>query len=165
MKIEGEYVFDGPREEVWKMLRDPDVLVTALPGTKSLKQTSENEYVGELQVQVGPITGSFGGKLTISNERPPESLTLTMEGTGKIGFAKGAGDVTLLSRGDTATWMHYTGEVQIGGRVASVGQRLLDVVSKKMIGQGLDKLNESLRDRLAKQDANAQEKGGTPTVT
>ncbi len=164
MKIEGEYVFDGPREEVWKMLRDPDVLVTALPGTKSLKQTSENEYVGELQVQVGPIGGSFGGKLTISNERPPESLTLTMEGTGKIGFAKGAGDVTLLSRGEAATWMHYTGDVQIGGRVASVGQRLLDVVSKKMIGQGLDKLNQSLRDRVAKQNANAQEKGGTPTV-
>ncbi|HEX8991451.1 MAG TPA: carbon monoxide dehydrogenase subunit G [Anaerolineales bacterium] len=151
MKIEGEYVFDGPREEVWKMLRDPDVLVTVLPGTKNLKQTSANEYEGELQIQVGPIMGSFGGRLTISNEQPPESLTLTVEGTGKIGFAKGAGDVTLLSRGDVTTWMGYTGDIQIGGRVASVGQRLLDVVSKKMIGQGLDKLNATLRERVAKQ--------------
>jgi carbon monoxide dehydrogenase subunit G len=164
MKIEGEYVFDGPREEVWKMLRDPDVLVTALPGTKNLKQTGENEFEGELQVQVGPIGGSFGGKLTISNEQPPESLTLTVEGTGKIGFAKGAGDVTLLSRSDTATWMHYVGEIQIGGRVASVGQRLIDVVSKKMIGQGLDKLNAALRDRVAKQNGRDQEKGGSPAV-
>ena len=163
MKIEGEYVFDGPRAEVWKMLRDPEVLVMALPGTKELKQTGDNEYQGEIQVRVGPISGTFGGKLTLSNERPPESLTLTVEGTGKIGFAKGAGDVTLLSRGEMATWLRYAGEVQIGGRVASVGQRLLDVVSKSMIQQGLDKLNAALKERLAKQAGMGQEEGGPLT--
>jgi carbon monoxide dehydrogenase subunit G len=71
MKLEGEYTLDGPREVVWKLLRDPDVLITALPGTKSLKQTGENEYEGELQIHIGPIAGTFGGKLTVSNETPP----------------------------------------------------------------------------------------------
>ena len=149
MKINGEYTFDGPREEVWKMLRDPDMLVQALPGTKSLKQTGENEYQGELQVRIGPIAGSFGGKLTISNEKPMESLTLTVEGTGKIGFVKGSGDVVFVDIGGSKTTIKYSGEIQIGGKVASVGQRLFDTVSKSMIDQGLGKLNEILKQRVA----------------
>jgi hypothetical protein len=147
MKLEGEYTFNGPREEVWKIMRDPDVLVTALPGTKSMKQVSENEYDGEVNIRIGPISGSFNGKLTVSNEIPPESITLTIEGKGKVGFLKGAGDVELIDRGDGTTLMRYNGEVQVGGKVASVGQRLFDTVSKSMIKQGLDKLNETLQDR------------------
>lgn len=151
MKLEGEYTFDGPREEVWKMLRDPNVLVTALPGTKNLKQISETKYEGELQVQLGPIVGSFGGKLTLSNERPPESLTLTVEGNGKIGFVKGSGDVVFINQDNARTLVQYKGEIQIGGRVASVGQRLFDTVSKSMIAQGFDKLNKDLQNRIVKQ--------------
>jgi carbon monoxide dehydrogenase subunit G len=150
MKLEGEYTFDGPREEVWKILRDPDVLVTALPGTNSMKQVGENEYEGELQIHIGPISGTFGGKLTVSNELPPERVTLSVEGKGKIGFVKGAGDVKLIDRGDATTLMQYNGEIQIGGKVASIGQRLFDTVSKSMIQQGLDKLNGTLQDRCTK---------------
>jgi carbon monoxide dehydrogenase subunit G len=146
MKLVGEYTFNGPREEVWKIMRDPDVLVTALPGTKSMKQVSEKEYDGEVNIRIGPISGSFRGKLTVSNEIPPESITLTVEGKGKVGFLKGAGDVELIDRGDGTTLMRYNGEVQVGGKVASVGQRLFDTVSKSMIKQGLDKLNETLQD-------------------
>jgi carbon monoxide dehydrogenase subunit G len=149
MKIDGEHTFNGPREEVWKLLRDPDVLVTALPGTKSLKQVGENEYEGELQIHIGPIAGSFGGKLTISNETPPEKVTLSVEGKGKIGFVKGMGDVALVALGPATTLVQYKGEIQIGGRVASVGQRLFDTVSKSMIEQGFGKLDAVLRDRIA----------------
>jgi hypothetical protein len=149
MKLNGEYTFDGTREDVWKVFRDPDVLVMALPGTKSLKQLSETEYEGELQVHIGPIVGAFGGKLTVSNERYPESLTLTVEGNGKIGFVRGAGDVILISQGDARTLVRYSGEIQIGGRVASVGQRLFDTVSKSMIEQGFNKLNGILQERSA----------------
>jgi carbon monoxide dehydrogenase subunit G len=146
MKLEGEYVFNGPRESVWKMLRDPDVLVTALPGTKSLKQVGDNEYEGEIQIHIGPIAGTFGGKLSILNEVPPESVTLAVEGKGKIGFVKGSGDVKLVAQSGSKTLMHYDGDIQIGGKVASVGQRLFDTVSKSMIEQGLDKLNATLQD-------------------
>lgn len=147
MKLQGEYTFNGPREEVWKLLRDPDLLVTALPGTKSLKQIGENEYEGELQVHIGPIAGTFGGKLTVSKEIPPESVTLSVEGKGKIGFVKGTGDVKLVSLGPASTLVQYNGEIQIGGKVASVGQRLFDTVSKSMIQQGFDKLDGTLQER------------------
>jgi carbon monoxide dehydrogenase subunit G len=149
MKLHGEYTFDGPREEVWKLLRDLDTLVLALPGTKSLKQVGENQYEGELQVRIGPIAGSFDGKLTISNEKLHENLTLAVDGNGKIGFVKGSGDVVFVEQGTAKTTIKYSGEIQIGGRVASVGQRLFDTVSKSMIDQGLNKLNEILKERVA----------------
>ena len=144
MKLEGEYTFEGPREKVWEIIRDPDILATALPGTKSLDLVGENEYEGEMQVRIGPVVGTFSGKLTVSNEVAPESMTLSVEGKGKVGFLKGSGDVVLTDQEDNTTLMKYSGEVQIGGRVASVGQRLFDTVSKSMIKQGLDKLNETL---------------------
>ena len=147
MKMEGEYTLHGSREEVWNIFRDPDVLVMALPGTKRLKQVSENEYEGELLVHIGPIMGSFGGELTILNEVHPESLTLVVEGKGKIGFLKGSGDVKFMIISENATTIQYKGDIQIGGRVAGVGQRLFDTVSNNMIKQGLDKLDKVLQDR------------------
>jgi len=151
MKLVGEYTFDGPREEVWKLIRDPEVLSTALPGTQSLEQVSENEYQGEMNVRVGPVGGVFMGRLTVSDEVPPESLTMTVEGKGKPGFLNGSGHVQLIAQEDGRTLMKYDGEVQIGGRLASVGQRLIDTASKSIIGQALDTLNQALKARLSAQ--------------
>jgi carbon monoxide dehydrogenase subunit G len=147
MKIEGEYTFDGPREDVWKLVRDPEVLATCLPGTQSLHLVGENEYQGEVNVHIGPIAGVFSGRLLISNEVPPESCTLTGEGKGKPGFVNGTGNVQLLAQGDNKTLMTYGGEVQIGGRLAGVGQRMIDTVSKSMIRQGLGTLNDAIKAR------------------
>jgi carbon monoxide dehydrogenase subunit G len=147
MKIEGEYVFDGPREEVWKLVRDPEVLATCLPGTQNVQKVNDSEYTGVIGIRVGPISGSFSGKIFVTNEVPPESCTLTVEGTGKIGFLKGVGNIDMAEVDEQKTRMKYNGEVQIGGRVASVGQRLFDTVSKGMIKQGLDTLNEILQTR------------------
>jgi len=147
MKIEGEYVFDGGREDLWKLVRDPEALAACLPGTQSVQKVSDNEYTGALTVRIGPISGTFSGQLFVSNEVPPASCTLTVEGRGKIGFLKGIGNIDMIDQGGDKTLMKYTGEVQIGGKVASVGQRLFDTVSKGMIKQGLDKLNEILQTR------------------
>jgi carbon monoxide dehydrogenase subunit G len=144
VKIQGEYVFAGPREAVWELLRDPEVLATALPGTQSLTPVSENEYEGEMHVRVGPVAGDFSGRVVASDEVPPESYTLTVEGKGGPGFAKGTGHVQLIDQGDGTTLMKYEGEMQIGGRIASVGQRLMDTASKSMIRQGLEALNKAL---------------------
>lgn len=150
MKIEGEHVFDGQREDVWMLVRDPEVLATCLPGTQSVQKVSDNEYAGEIKIRIGPISGAFAGKIFVTNEVPPTSCTLTVEGTGKIGFLKGTGNIDMVDQGEGKTLMKYIGEVQIGGKVASVGQRLFDTVSKGMIKQGLDKLNEILQTRRAK---------------
>ena len=150
MKIDGEYTFDGPREELWKLVRDPEVLATCLPGTQKVQKVSDNEYAGEIGIHIGPVSGAFAGQLYVTNEVPPASCTLTVEGKGKVGFLKGIGNIDMADQGEGKTLMKYTGEVQIGGRVASVGQRLFDTVSKGMIRQGLDKLNGILRERSGK---------------
>jgi carbon monoxide dehydrogenase subunit G len=149
VKIEGEYLFNGPREDVWEIMRDPEVLATALPGTKSLDKVGENEYQGEMNVRVGPVGGIFSGRLVVSNEVPPESLTLTVDGRGSPGFINGSGNVFLSDQGNGTTMMKYDGDVQIGGKLASVGQRLLDTASKSTIRQGLEALDMALQARVA----------------
>jgi carbon monoxide dehydrogenase subunit G len=147
MKLEGEYVFDGTQEEVWQIVRDPEVLVTALPGTQSLEQVGENEYAGEMFIRIGPVSGVFSGKLVVSDEVPPESYTLSVEGRGAPGFGSGTGHVQLFEQGDGQTLMKYEGEMQVGGRLAAVGQRLIDTAGRSMIGQGLESLNRALQAR------------------
>jgi carbon monoxide dehydrogenase subunit G len=149
VKIEGEYKFDGPREQVWAIMRDPEVLASALPGTQSLDQVSENEYQGEMQVRIGPVAGLFSGNVAITDEVPPESLTMTVEGRGKPGFVKGTGAVQLIALETDATLMQYQGDMQVGGRLASVGQRMMDSVSKSLLKQGLDSINQAV---LARQE-------------
>jgi len=150
VKIEGEYTFDGSREVVWKVMRDPEVLASALPGTKNLNQVSENEYQGEMQVRIGPVAGLFSGNVAISDEVPPESMTMTVEGRGKPGFVKGTGAVKLIDQEGDKTLMQYQGDMQVGGRLASVGQRMMDSVSKSLLKQGLDSINQAL---LARQES------------
>jgi carbon monoxide dehydrogenase subunit G len=165
VKIEGEYLFDGPREDVWEIVRDPEVLATALPGTQSLEQVTENEYQGEMQVRIGPVGGLFSGRVVISDEIPPESLTMTVEGKGKPGFGNGTGSVQLISQEDDKTLMQYQGDMQVGGRLASVGQRMMDSVSKSLLKQGLDSLNQSLLARIASQGGGEQVEYTPPSET
>jgi len=148
MKIQGEYTFDGSREAVWEAVRDPEVLATALPGTQSLEQVSENEYRGVMNVRIGPVAGLFSGQVVISDEHPPESLTMTVEGKGKPGFVKGTGSVQLTTQDEHKTLMVYEGDMQVGGRLASVGQRMMDSVSKSLMKQGLDSLNKAVIARV-----------------
>jgi uncharacterized protein len=148
VKIEGEYLFNGKKEDVWEIVHDPEILATALPGTKSLKEIKENEYEGEMNIRVGPVGGLFFGKLVISNEIPPNSCTLTVDGRGSSGFANGTGNVNLIEQDDGKTVLKYDGEVQIGGKLAGVGQRMLDTASKSIIRQGLEALDSALQARV-----------------
>jgi hypothetical protein len=152
MKLEGEYTFDGPQGEVWKIIRDPEVLATALPGTQSLELISANEYTGQMNIRVGPVAGEFSGKILVSNEIPPEHCTLTVDGKGKPGFVNGSGDIQLTALDNGKTLMKYAGDMQIGGKLASVGQRLLDSASKSIINQGLEAMNQALLARMAAQE-------------
>lgn len=149
MRLEGEHIFKGSAEDVWELVRDPAVLATAMPGTQELNQLSDSEYEGSINVRVGPIAGSFSGRILVSDENPPESCTLRAEGEGKAGFFKGSGHVHLHDQGDGTTLMKYEGDVQVGGKLASVGQRLMDTTSKSMIRQGFEVLDKALEARIA----------------
>lgn len=163
MKLQGEYIFDGPREEVWEIVRDPEVLATALPGTQSLELVGENEYAGKMNVRIGPVAGVFAGKIVVSNEVPPESCTLEVEGKGAPGFGSGTGHVQLIELEDGQTLLKYEGDMQVGGKIASVGQRLIDTASKSMISQGLESLNNSLKARMQAEEEGVEVEYVPPT--
>ncbi len=156
MKLEGEHVFKGPREAVWEMFYDPEVLASALPGTQKLNMVSENEYEGAMNVRIGPVSGSFTGKLVISDVVEPESCTLTVDGRGTPGFAKGVGKVQFVDQGDGSTLLKYEGDMNIGGALASVGQRMIDSVSKSMIRQAFETLDKALEARLAAKSSGSE---------
>lgn len=163
MKIEGEHVFKGPREEVWEMFRDPEVLASAMPGTQALNKIDDQHYEGTMNIRIGPVSGTFAGTLTVSDENPPESCTLTVDGRGAPGFAKGVGNVHFTDLGDGTTKMTYSGEVNIGGTLASVGQRMIDSVSKSMIKTAFDTLDKALEARLAAKESGAAVEFKAPT--
>ncbi len=148
MKVEGEHLFNGTRQQVWDLFRDTEVMAAALPGTKKMELVGENTYEAVMNVRVGPVAGEFSGQLVISNEDHPNSYTMTVDGQGKPGFLKGVGDVILKDPGENQTLMEYTGEVQIGGRLAAVGQRLIDTVAKSIISQAFETLDKSLIERV-----------------
>jgi len=149
MKVEGEHLFKAPPQQVWDLFRDTDVMAAALPGTEKMESVGDNKYEAIMNVRVGPVTGEFSGQLVISNEKFPESYTMTVDGRGKPGFLKGSGDITLLDQGESGTLMKYVGEVQIGGKLAGVGQRLIDTVSKSIINQAFETLDRVLEERSA----------------
>jgi carbon monoxide dehydrogenase subunit G len=163
MNLEGEHVFKGPREEVWKMFRDPEVLASALPGAQKFNQLSDSEYEVTMNIRIGPVSGAFAGKLVISNEQPPESCTLTADGRGGPGFAKGVGNIHFTDQGDGTTLLKYNGEMTIGGTLASVGQRMIDSVAKSMIRQGFEVLDKALEARLTAKTTGKEVEVKAPT--
>ena len=149
MIIEGEFTFDGPRDAVWDLLLDPDILSRALPGSGGLEQTEEHRYEGRMHVGVGPVTAAeFTVSVTLSELEQPERYVMVIDGKGPIGFTKGKADVR-LAEVESGTVMSYRADLQVGGKIAGVGQRLLDSVSKTMTKQGLAALNKELQGRLA----------------
>ena len=156
MKVQGEHLFKGTPQQVWELFRDTEVMAAALPGTRNMELVEENKYLAVMNVRVGPVAGEFSGELLISNENFPESYTMTVEGRGKPGFLKGVGDVILKEQGENQTLMEYVGEVQIGGRLAAVGQRLIDTVSKSIISAAFETLDKVLAERVAAAEENRE---------
>ena len=152
MKIAGEYTFDAPQELVWQALQDPQVLASVMPGGEEFEEVGENEYAGLLNIKVGPVQGKFKGNITLSDIVPPESYRMEVDGKGPPGFVKANGGLKLSGQ-EEKTLMAYEGEAQVGGRIASVGQRLLDTSAKSIIRQSLEGLNEYLKTRAAAQTA------------
>lgn len=132
MDMSGEYRIAAPRARVWAALNDPDTLRQAIPGCEELNKLSETELEAVARAKIGPVSARFKGKVTLSELKPPESYTLTGEGSGgAAGFAKGQAQVSLVADGDE-TILHYTVKASIGGKLAQLGQRLVDGAAKKM---------------------------------
>ena len=144
MKIDGEHTFDAPRDVVWQTVQDPDVLANVLPGCEDFHEVGENQFEGLLKIKVGPVQGKFKGNVELSDLVEPESYKLRVRGKGPPGFVDGQGELRLEDAG-AQTVLHYTVDAKVGGRIASVGQRLLDSSSKVITRQALEGLEKHVQ--------------------
>src|SRR6266852_2130662 len=131
MKIEGTHELNAPRERVYALLTDPEVLRPCIPGCESLEKTEENTYAATLKAGVGVVKGTFKGNVKLEDMRAPEHYRLVVDGKGGPGFVKGSGDFDLEEK-DGATLIKYAGEMQVGGTIAGIGQRMIQGAAKMM---------------------------------
>ena len=148
MKITGSYTIDAPRDQVWAALNDMEVLARIVPGCERLVQTGENEYEGAVKIGIQSIKGSYSGKIRLEDIQPPHHYKLVASGRSSNGVVDGSGTVDLAEQ-DGKTVLTYGGDAQIGGTLASVGQRLIEGASKQMINQSLKALVEQINARNA----------------
>jgi uncharacterized protein len=141
VKIAGSQTLPFPPEEAYRMMQDPEVLARAIPGCEGLEKIGDNEYAMKMKMALASVSGAFDGKVRITDQKPPSSFRLMVEGAGKIGFVKGEGLLTLSAK-DAGSEIVYDGDVQVGGTIAAVGQRLIDMTSKMMIKKFFEKLAE-----------------------
>jgi uncharacterized protein len=139
VKISGSYVVPAPPERAYAMLQDPDVLVKTIPGCDQLTRIGPDEYEMKMKMAISSVQGLFAGKVKIEDQKPPHSFKLSVEGTGKVGFMKGSGVLTLKPQ-EEGTNISFDGDVQVGGMIAGVGQRLVQTTAKFIIKKFFEKL-------------------------
>ncbi len=132
MTLDGTYTFAAPRDRVWQLLMDPTEIASCVPGCDEFEPIGDDKDRVRLTAGVAAITGTFEGTVTLTDQRAPESYRLVMEGSGAPGFVNGDAVMTLREDG-ASTAVDVKAEVEVGGTIARVGQRLLGSVSKMML--------------------------------
>lgn len=155
MKISGSYTLPLAPERAYQILQDPVTLAQAIPGCEGLEKIGPDEYRMKMKVLLAALSGQFEGKVRITDQSPPTSFRLIVEGSGRIGFMKGDGLLKLVPRytdyisprpeahippAEVTTIVSYEGDAQVGGTMAAVGQRLIDGTAKMMIKKFFDRL-------------------------
>ena len=135
MQMNDSQRIPASKEKVWAALNDPEVLKRCIPGCQSLEMSSATEMTATVVFKVGPVKATFGGKVTLSDLDPPHAVTLGGSAEGALGFGGGEGRITLARSENGGTSIHYVYEAAIGGKVASIGGRLLDGAARVIIGQ------------------------------
>jgi uncharacterized protein len=136
MQMNDSQRIPASKEKVWAALNDPQVLKECIPGCQSLEMSSPTDMTATVVFRVGPVKATFGGKVMLSDLDPPNSYRISGEGSGGVaGFAKGGATVRLESESPEVTILHYDVDAQIGGKVAQLGQRLIDSTAKKLAGE------------------------------
>mgnify|MGYP003577496197 CR=1 FL=1 len=134
MEMQGQRHLAVTQQQAWDALNDPEVLKTCIPGCDKVEATGENQYAMAMSVRVGPVAARFNGKILLMDVQPPNSYTLHFEGQGgPAGFGKGSARVNLAPPVEGGGCeLSYTVQAQVGGKIAQVGQRLVDGVAKSM---------------------------------
>ena len=157
MKLAGATTLPAPPAEVWSLLTDASRLERLLPGCERLEPDGPDRYKAAVKFGIAAISGKYAATLQFVQKRPPHSLVLKMQGQGLPGFLNGEGRIELTAKGND-TELTYSGEAQVGGLIASVGQRMLDAAARKIVQQFFD----SAKADLASSKADAGEPNPAP---
>ncbi len=145
MDMKGEYRVAAPRQKVWDALNDPEILKQCIPGCEELEATEEGGFRAVAKMKVGPVSARFKGRVTLSDLDPPNGYKITGEGEGGVaGFAKGGATVALSDK-DGGTLLTYNVEAQIGGKLAQLGQRLINGSAKKLADEFFNNIAKAVQ--------------------
>ena len=149
MKMTGARAVGAPIDVVWTALNDPAVIKTCVPGCESIERATDNAYRTVVAQQIGPISARFTGTVRVQDALPPSSYTLRFDGSGAAGFVKGEARVSLSPNGTQATALSYDANVQIGGKLAQIGSRLVDAVVARQTEDFFARFESVMAERAA----------------
>lgn len=144
MNFTGRYVIPAPAEAVWAALNDPEVLKYCIPGCEEIEKTSPTDFLAVATLKIGPVKAKFRGKVALSDLDPPFRCKLSGEGQGGVaGFAKGGADVELTPE-DGGTVLTYAAQASVGGKLAQIGQRLIDGAAKQIADDFFGRFSQAI---------------------
>ncbi len=142
MELSDEIRITAPRDVVYRALNDAEILKECIPGCEELVQNSPEDLEAKVVLKIGPVKAKFAGQVTLDTSNAPDGFSLNGEGKGgAAGFAKGGAEVTLTEDGDE-TVLAYTAKVDIGGKIAQLGSRLIAGTAKKLSGKFFTRFGE-----------------------
>lgn len=149
MQLAGQFTLAAARRVVYEKLLDPQTLARALPGCEALKPHPDGGFRAEMKIGIAAVRGNYRGRVEILDAKPPESFRLRVDGQGPGGFVKGEGTLRLEEAGEEETLVNYSGEAQVGGTIAGVGQRLLQAAARQVIDQFFEAFAKQLPQKPA----------------
>jgi uncharacterized protein len=163
MDMQGSRALAVTQQQAWDALNDPDVLRACIPGCDKFEPTGENQYAVGVAVKIGPVAARFAGKIRLSDVKPPDSYTISFDGQGgAAGFGKGNSRVTLTAPG-AGCELAYTVNAQVGGKIAQLGQRLVDGAARSMADDFFKRFDAEMRRQHPQAYAAAEAAKGVPT--
>jgi carbon monoxide dehydrogenase subunit G len=144
MEMTGEQLIPASVKATWDALNDPEMLKACVPGCESIDKTADNEYQVLMTARVGPVSAKFKGKLVLSDLNPPHSYSIAFEGQGGVaGFGKGGAQVSLAAE-EAGTKLSYSVKASVGGKIAQIGSRLVDMAAKKLAEDFFQAFNDKV---------------------
>ena len=158
MKLSGSYQINLSKQKVWEALNDPEILKKAIPGCEEFIKNSDTEFTATATNKIGPFNASFTGDIELTDLNPPDSYKITGSGNSPVGFASGEATVRLEDH-EGGTNLIYEVEANVGGKIAQVGSRLIDMTAKKMADIFFGKFSELIStDDISKNEEKSEEK-------
>jgi carbon monoxide dehydrogenase subunit G len=155
MEMQGSRLLAITQQQAWDALNDPEVLKTCIAGCDKVERTGENQFTVGVAIKIGPVSAKFSGKIALADMAPPSSYTLSFEGQGgPAGFGKGSAKVQ-LTPADGGTELNYSVQASVGGKIAQLGQRLIDGVAKSMAEDFFKRFDQEMQKQYPPTEAPA----------